>query len=197
VLLYIEAHLDRTLTLDTLARVSHLSPNHLQQTFQRMVGLSPKVFCDARRLARFKERVRGGESISSACYGVGYGSSRALYENASRLLGMTPAVYQQGGEGLRIRHANLGSTLGRVLLAGTEDGVCAVLVGEHDELVHRRLRSEFPMAVLTREPIAPYLWTATVEFCQREDPVLTRLPLEFRINVFQARVFKSLAGRIG
>src|SRR5580693_4343733 len=73
-LIYIEARLGRTITLNTLSQVSSLSPNHLHQTFQRIVGLSPKGFCDARRLARFKERLRAGESISGACYGAGYGS---------------------------------------------------------------------------------------------------------------------------
>jgi AraC family transcriptional regulator of adaptative response/methylated-DNA-[protein]-cysteine methyltransferase len=196
-LLYIEARLGQTITLNTLSQVSGLSPNHLHQTFQRIVGLSPKGFCDARRLARFKERVRVGESISDACYGVGYGSSRALYEKATKHLGMTPATYQRGGAGIRIRYADIASILGLVLLAGTEEGVCAILLGEDDRTVIRQLRAEFPMAVLTRDCVAPRHWTASIEACQREDPLLARLPLEFRVRVFQAKVWKSLAGRNG
>src|SRR5580704_14865065 len=108
-LLYIEARLGRPITLNTLSQVSGLSPNHLHQTFRRIVGLSPKGFCDARRLARFKERLRIGESISEACYGVGYGSSRALYEKASKHLGMTPATYQRGGVGIHIHYVTIRS----------------------------------------------------------------------------------------
>jgi AraC family transcriptional regulator of adaptative response/methylated-DNA-[protein]-cysteine methyltransferase len=161
------------------------------------VGLSPKAFCDARRLARFKERLRAGESISDACYGVGYGSSRALYERASKHLGMTPATYQRGGVGIRIRYASIGSTLGRVLLAGTQEGICAILLGKDDNTVISQLRGEFPMAVLTRDRIALRTWSASIDSCQHEDPLLAKLPLEFRVRVFQARVWKNLAGRNG
>jgi AraC family transcriptional regulator of adaptative response/methylated-DNA-[protein]-cysteine methyltransferase len=196
-LMYIEARLGHTITLNTLSKVSGLSPNHLHQTFQRIVGLSPKRFCDARRLARFKERVRVGESISEACYGVGYGSSRALYEKASKHLGMTPGTYQRGGVGIRIRYAQIASTLGLVLLASTEVGICAILLGEDDETVIRQLRGEFPKAVVTRDRVVPRRWTASIETCQREDPLLAQLPLEFRLRVFQAKVWKSLAGRNG
>jgi AraC family transcriptional regulator, regulatory protein of adaptative response / methylated-DNA-[protein]-cysteine methyltransferase len=199
VLIEIEARLGlgQTITLDILSRVAGLSPNHLQQTFQRMVGVSPKVFSDARRLARFKERLRAGESISDACYGVGYGSSRALYERVGRHLGMSPATYQRGGVGVHIRHAGIDSTLGRVLLAGTEEGVCAVLLGDDDHTIIRQLGQEFPSAALIRNRPAPRRWTASIESCQREDPLLARLPLGWRVRVFQARVWKTLAGRNG
>jgi AraC family transcriptional regulator of adaptative response/methylated-DNA-[protein]-cysteine methyltransferase len=196
-LIYIEAHLGHTITLNVLSQVSGLSPNHLHQTFRRIVGLSPKGFCDARRLARFKERLRVGESISEACYGVGYGSSRAIYEKASKHLGMTPAMYQRGGAGLRIRYASIDSTLGCILLAGTREGICAILLGEGDQAVVGRLRREFPMAVLTRDRIAPRRWTASIESCQREDPLLATLPLRFRFRIFQAKVWNNLAGRNG
>ena len=196
-LIYIEARLGHTITLNTLSQVSGLSPNHLHHAFQRIVGLSPKGFCDARRLARFKERLRVGESISDACYGVGYGSSRALYEKASKHLGMTPATYQRGGVGIRIRYAIIGSTLGRVLLAGTQEGICAILPGEDDRTVIGQLRGEFPKAVLTRDRVAPRRWIASIQSCQREDPLLAKLPLEFRLRLFQAKVWKTLAGRNG
>ncbi|HEV3058879.1 MAG TPA: Ada metal-binding domain-containing protein, partial [Vicinamibacterales bacterium] len=171
-LVYIETHVDQTTTLNTLAQVSGLSPNHLHQTFLRIVGLSPKGFCDARRLVRFKERLRLGESISDACYGAGYGSSRALYEKATKNLGMTPATYQRGGDGTRIRYADIGSMLGRVLLAGTEDGACTVLLGADDKTLIRQLRAEFPHAALARERVVPRRWTAAVQHCQSEDPLL-------------------------
>jgi AraC family transcriptional regulator, regulatory protein of adaptative response / methylated-DNA-[protein]-cysteine methyltransferase len=196
-LLYIEARLGRTITLNTLSKVSGLSPNHLHQTFQRIVGLSPKGFCDARRLARFKERLRVGESISNACYGAGYGSSRALYEKASANLGMTPSAYRRGGDGIRIRYASIGSPLGRVLLAGIEEAICATYTGEDDETLIRQLRAEFPMAVLTCDRIAPRRWAVAVESCQREDPLLAKLPFELRVRIFQAKVWKTLAGRNG
>src|SRR3984957_1909346 len=129
---YIEAHLDQTITLNILSQVSGFSPHHLQETFKRIIGLSPKSFCDARRITRFKQHLRAGQSISDACYEVGYGSSRALYEKTRKGLGMTPSVYRHGGKGIHICFSITQSALGSTLVASTEQGVCTVLLGEDD-----------------------------------------------------------------
>jgi AraC family transcriptional regulator of adaptative response/methylated-DNA-[protein]-cysteine methyltransferase len=186
---YIEAHLDQTTTLNTLSQVSRLSPHHLQETFKRIVGLSPKAFCDARRIARFKQYVRAGQSISSACYEVGYGSIRALYEKTRKGLGMTPAVYRHGGKGIHACYAITDSLLGSVLVAGTEQGLCAVLLGEDEKVLLRELRKEFPDAILKQESFAK--WEAAILSCQDEDPLLSKLPESLRCRVFQARVWNS------
>jgi AraC family transcriptional regulator of adaptative response/methylated-DNA-[protein]-cysteine methyltransferase len=187
---FIEAHLDQTITLNTLSQVSGLSPHHLQETFKRIVGLSPKAFCDARRIARFKQYLRAGQSISSACYEVGYGSSRALYEKTRKGLGMTPAVYRRGGKGTRIAYAITDSSWGSVLVASTEHGLCAVLLGEDEDVLHRELRQEFPGAGFNQESSAK--WKAAVLSCQREDPLLLKLPMSLRGRVFQARVWDAV-----
>jgi AraC family transcriptional regulator of adaptative response/methylated-DNA-[protein]-cysteine methyltransferase len=197
VLIYIEDHLGDATTLRVMSAVSGLSPNHLQQTFQRVVGLSPKVYADARRLARFKERLRRGESISGACYAAGYGSSRALYERARRHLGMTPAAYRRGGVGTDVRYVGIESALGVVLLGATREGVCAIHVGDDERTVMRRLQEEFPRAFLAPDRHAPPRWTAAVASGQREDPLIARLPREFRVALLQAKVWKDLAGRTG
>ena len=77
------------------------------------------------------------------------------------------------------------------------DGRGAILLGKDDQTVIRQLSGEFPMAVLIRDRVAPRRWTASIEACQREDPLLAKLTLEFRVRVFQARVWKNLAGRSG
>jgi AraC family transcriptional regulator, regulatory protein of adaptative response / methylated-DNA-[protein]-cysteine methyltransferase len=189
---YVEAHLDQVITLNTLSQVAGLSPHHLQETFKRIVGLSPKAFCDARRIARFKHYLRAGESISSACYEVGYGSSRALYAKTGKGLGMTPAVYRRGSNGIRVRYAITNSALGSVLVASTEQGLCAVLLDEDDDedLLLRQLREEFPGAVFKQESSTK--WKAAVLSCQDEDPLLSKLPVSLRGRVFQARVWDSL-----
>lgn len=187
---YIEVHLDQTTTLNTLSQVSGLSPHHLQETFKRIVGLSPKAFCDARRIARFKQYLRAGQSISCACYEVGLGSSRALYEKTRNGLGMTPAVYRRGGKGIRGFYAIIDSALGSVLVAGTDHGPCAVLLGEDEDLLRRELRQEFPGAVFKQESSAK--WNAAVLSCQSEGPLLSKLPVSLRGRVFQARVWESL-----
>jgi AraC family transcriptional regulator of adaptative response/methylated-DNA-[protein]-cysteine methyltransferase len=187
---YIEAHLDQTITLTTLSQVTGFSPHHLQETFKRIVGLSPKAFCDARRIARFKQCLRAGQSISSACYEVGFGSSRALYEKTRKGLGMTPAVYRHGGKGIHVCFAITDSLLGSVLIAGTEHGLCVVLLGEDEDFLLRELRAEFPRAIFKQESSAK--WKAAVLSCKDEDPLLSKLPVSLRGRVFQARVWNSL-----
>jgi AraC family transcriptional regulator, regulatory protein of adaptative response / methylated-DNA-[protein]-cysteine methyltransferase len=189
---YIEAHLEQAITLDTLSQVSGLSPNHLQQMFKRIVGLSPKALCDARRLARFKQLLRLGGSISSACYGAGYGSSRALYERASKGLGMTPATYQRGGDGIHIRYTITDAALGRTLIAGTHWGIGTVLLGTDDDLLVAELREEFPNAASIHRFQPRGRWIVAVRVAQREDILLSKLPLHLRQQIFHAKVWKAL-----
>ncbi|HTT19125.1 MAG TPA: Ada metal-binding domain-containing protein [Candidatus Sulfotelmatobacter sp.] len=187
---YIERYLDQTITLTTLSQVSGLSPHHLRETFKHIVGLSPKAYCDARRIARFKQYLRAGHSISSACYEVGFGSSRALYERASKGIGMTPAEYKRGGEGVRIRYTVVDSPLDAMLIASTEDGLCAVLLGEDDEVLLRELRQEFPKADFKNE--ASIKSKAAVQFSEAEDPLLSKLPMSLRGRILQAKVWHRL-----
>jgi AraC family transcriptional regulator of adaptative response/methylated-DNA-[protein]-cysteine methyltransferase len=187
---YVEGHLDQTITLRTLSQVSGLSPHHLRETFKKLVGISPKAFCDARRIARFKELLRSGQSISNACYEVGYGSSRALYEKTRKGLGMTPAVYGLGGKGTRISYAIGESRFGNVLVGGTDVGLCAVLLGENEDVILRELRREFPLAVFKQE--ASPEWNEAILSCQREDPLLSNLPISLRSRIFQSRIWNAL-----
>ena len=189
VLDYIEAHLDQTITLNTLSQVSGLSPHHLQETFKRTIGLSPKALCDAQRIARFKQHLRAGQSISDACYEVGYGSSRALYEKTKKGLGMTPAVYRQGGKGIHIWYAITRSGLGCALMANTEQGVCSILLGDDEVALIRELRQEFPGAVLRRSSSDQ---CKAVQFCQDQDPLLSKLPVSLQGRVFLARIWNYL-----
>ena len=184
---YIETHLEQTITLAILSQVSGLSSHHLQETFKQIVGLSPKAFLDMRRAGRFKQYLRAGHSISTACYEVGYGSSRAVYQHTKANLGMTPAAYKRGGKGICVRYAMADSDLGRVLGATTDLGPCAVLLGEDDERLIRQLREEFPNATLSHDPSTQ--WKTTVSACcHMEDPLLSKLPLSLRGRIFQARL---------
>jgi AraC family transcriptional regulator of adaptative response/methylated-DNA-[protein]-cysteine methyltransferase len=183
---YIESHLDQSITLNTLSHVSGLSPHHLQETFKRIIGLSPKAFCVARRIVRFKQLLRDGQSISNACYEVGYGSSRALYEKTRKCLGMTPSVYRHGGKGIHICYAITESALGSVLVASTDQGVCSVLLGEDDAVLIRELRQEFPAALLRWASSAK--WNA-LQHCQDQDPLLSKLPVALQRKIFLARIW--------
>ena len=183
---YIDAHLDQVITLKTLSHVSGLSPHHFRETFKKFVGLSPKSFCDARRISGFKNLVRAGEPVSSACYEVGFGSSRSLYEKARLGLGMTPAAYQRGGRGAHIRFVICASPSGPVLIARTRLAVCAVLFGRNDRVLVKGLRKEFPNASVERQ--SPVKWKTAAISGLDEDPLVLKLPMSLRQRVMQAKL---------
>jgi AraC family transcriptional regulator, regulatory protein of adaptative response / methylated-DNA-[protein]-cysteine methyltransferase len=158
----LEARPDRRVALGELARLVGMSPFHLQRTFRRTLGVSPRAFQDALRLARFKSRVRQGEPVGLATYEAGYGSSRGLYESARAGLGMTPAAYRRGGQGERIRFATVPSDLGPLLVAATARGVCAVSLGADDAALEKGLRAEFPRAEVARDDAGVRPWVRAV-----------------------------------
>jgi AraC family transcriptional regulator, regulatory protein of adaptative response / methylated-DNA-[protein]-cysteine methyltransferase len=171
-----------------LSQAVGLSPNHLQRTFSRIVGISPRSLRDHQALVRLKRLLRAGTSVAEAVYDAGYGSIRAVYERARRDLGMTPAVYRRGGKGIGIRYALGKSSLGRALVGATPTGVCALLRGTSDRELAWELRCEFPRATLNHQARMPPLWAEALLHAQREDPLMQRQPLEVRSAVFEARV---------
>ena len=187
VIRHIDAHPSQRITLRTLSHTTGLSPNYVHETFRRIVGLTPKTYHDIRRIELFKAHLQQGDSIAGASYSAGYGSSRALYVSARRVMGMTPSVYRRGG-GVQIRFAVIRSPFGLVLVAGTQTGLCAVLEGaSRDQLCHD-LRRKFPKAVFIHESIAPSSWVAIVKSSGIEDPFVSRLPDVVRIQIFRAKV---------
>jgi AraC family transcriptional regulator, regulatory protein of adaptative response / methylated-DNA-[protein]-cysteine methyltransferase len=190
---YVATHLDHPVTLRTLSQVAGLSPNHLQKTFKRVVGLSPKTFRDFRRLARLKEHLRRADSVASAGYAAGYGSIRSLYEKAYKALGMTPAEYRKGGPRERVEYATSAVTLGRVLVARTKLGVCGVLVrNDDDNALLAALTRELPRSILAKETSIPASWRTAIHRCDQEDPLLSTLGIRLRRDVFQARLWHAL-----
>ena len=148
--IFIDGHLEDRVTLSVLATRVGLSASHLQRVFTARVGLSPMAYAKARRLERFK-RMSTSESVSSALYDAGFGSSRALDENANASFGMSPGRYKRGGKGVEIRYATAASRLGRVLVAVTDRGICAVLLGDDVAAVEAELKREFFAADIKRD----------------------------------------------
>jgi AraC family transcriptional regulator of adaptative response/methylated-DNA-[protein]-cysteine methyltransferase len=180
------------LTLAALARRVGGSPFHLQRNFKRLVGVTPREFAEARRLDTVKRELRGQPDVTTAFTAAGYGSSSRFYERAVPRLGMSPRRYQAGGTGEDIRYALVPSPLGRVLVAATARGVCAVSLGDSDARLIERLDEEFPHARLTRDATALHDWTRqVVEHLAGRLPVLD-LPLDIRATAFQWRVWMAL-----
>ncbi len=188
----IEAHAEGPVTLTELGAEVELSPAHLQRVFKKVTGISPRQYADACRVGRLKARLKERRTVTMALYEVGYGSSSRLYEQASAQLGMTPGTYKRGGATMAIRYVVLHCPLGRLLLAGTERGVCAIYLGEDDEVLAAELSREFPAAAveLAEEPLRGWA-SAVVEHLSGQQPHLD-LPLDVRATAFQWRVWQEL-----
>lgn len=180
-------------SLEELGRELSVSPHHLQRTFKAITGITPRQYAAAHRLQQFKAKMREGEAVSGAMYEAGYGSSSRLYEKASEQLGMTPAVYGRGGEGMSIGYTTADTIMGRVLVAATARGVCAVTFGEDEQELAAALAAEYPAANISRdEEGAADEWLASVlRHVEGTEPRL-ELPLDLRATAFRLRVWEEL-----
>ncbi|MEZ5759296.1 MAG: methylated-DNA--[protein]-cysteine S-methyltransferase [Emcibacteraceae bacterium] len=149
---YIEKHADEKITLDRLAEISNLSPHHIQRKFKAAYGVSPKEYQNGLRLNHFKSALRSGDDISGAIYEAGYGSSSRIYEQIDGRIGMTPAAYRSGGRGEEISYAIRDCSLGLIIMAATDRGVCMIHFGDSVEGLEDELRREYPHAVLKKTP---------------------------------------------
>jgi AraC family transcriptional regulator of adaptative response/methylated-DNA-[protein]-cysteine methyltransferase len=164
----------------------------LARAFKRATGVTPKRYAAARTLETFKSLVRDGEAVAGAMYGAGYGSSSRLYESAGERLGMTPAAYRRGGRGMTIAYATASCHLGRVLVAATDRGVCAVSFGESDAALEAALADEYPAAERRRGGETAEAWLAAIlEHLAGSRPHLD-LPLDVQATAFQLRVWEEL-----
>ena len=192
----IDEHDEEPLTLKTLSAETGVSAHHLQRTFKNVMGISPRQYAESRRLHQFKSRVKDGASVTEAMYDAGYGSSRGLYEKSSAQLGMTPATYGRGGQGMRIIYTITACALGRVLVAATERGVCSVALGDSDAELITSLFAEYPRASIDSRDtvISPSLnlWLSQVlEHLSGKTPHV-ELPLDIQATAFQWRVWEEL-----
>ena len=180
-------------TLATLAAQVDLSPHHLQRTFKRYMGISPRQYADARRIERLKASLKAGDQVTGALYEAGYGSSSRLYEKAPAQLGMTPATYRKGGAGSRIGYTIVESPLGRLLVGATKRGIAAVCLGANDTALERILRDEFPAAEIARDDAHLDGWVGDIlAHLDGRRPHLD-LPVDVRATAFQRAVWDALS----
>jgi AraC family transcriptional regulator of adaptative response/methylated-DNA-[protein]-cysteine methyltransferase len=180
------------LSLQTLAAAVGGSPYHLQRTFKRLVGLTPRQYADACRLDRLKRGLRSGRPVTTAMVDAGYGSASRLYERMAGKLGMLPAVYGRGGAGMEIQYAIVDCPLGRLLVAATRRGVCAVAMGSSDAALRRALRLEYPAAAISSGSAPLTRWTSRIlAHLDGRRPHLD-LPLDVQATAFQWQVWSEL-----
>jgi AraC family transcriptional regulator of adaptative response/methylated-DNA-[protein]-cysteine methyltransferase len=179
-------------TLAQLSKRVGLSPFHLQRLFKRATGLSPREYQSARRMQHVKRELRKGEDVTTALYEAGFSSPSRLYENANQQLGMTPGAYRRGGAGASITFAIAPTPLGRMLVAATGRGLCAVRLGDNAIELERGLREEFHAAELHRSDAAmgPYVEPLLARL--NGDNTTIDLPLDVRATAFQKKVWETL-----
>jgi AraC family transcriptional regulator of adaptative response/methylated-DNA-[protein]-cysteine methyltransferase len=189
---WLDAHIEERVTLPRLAAALGISPGHLQRTFTRVTGVSPRVYAAARRLESAKSQLRDGADVTSALHAAGYGSSSRFYAQARSALGMTPTSYKRGGEGMTMNYATTDSPIGQILVAATERGICAVNIGEDDAALERSLTAEYPRATIRRDDDAlrPYMGAVLAHL--RDRTSLSALPLDVVGTPFQHEVWQAL-----
>jgi AraC family transcriptional regulator of adaptative response/methylated-DNA-[protein]-cysteine methyltransferase len=187
---FLASHAEEPVTLAALGRELNVSPFHLQRTFKKVTGVTPKAYADTCRMQLLKTGLQDGHSVTRALYDAGYGSSSRLYERADAHLGMTPAVYRKGGAGMTIRYSVVDSPAGKLMVAATDRGVCSIQFGDGAGELRGALEAEFGSAVLIEEAPGPAA-RGIVEHLEGQ-PLQRPLPLDIRATAFQRRVWEHL-----
>ncbi len=189
---FIEQHLDEPVTLERLGEEFGQSPFHLQRTFKKALGITPKAYADSCRMGLLKRNLQAGRTVTNALYDAGYSSSSRLYERTASQLGMTPDKYRRGAVAATIRYTCTESPLGRMLVAATEKGICAIQFGDTDDELVEGLKREFPFAVRKRDDESMRSWTSTVLNQIAGHKPNRSLPLDIQATAFQKRVWTHL-----
>jgi AraC family transcriptional regulator of adaptative response/methylated-DNA-[protein]-cysteine methyltransferase len=165
----------------------------LARAFKRVLGITPRAYADARRVARFKQELKRRKHVSPALYEAGYSSTSRVYERTHEQLGMTPARYARGGAGVGIAYVTVPTSLGRLLVAATERGVCRVALADNAGILEQDLLAEFPNARVVEDKSGKlHGWvTSILAYLDGREPDLD-LPLDIRATAFQRRVWQEL-----
>lgn len=189
---YLDARGAERVTLGELARAVGSSPSHLQRRFKRELGLSPRDYQREHRLARAKQLLANGGSVTDALFDAGYGSVSRFYENGMQRLGMRARDYRAKGRGLEIAYTVFPSPLGQVLIAATHHGLCCVKLDDDAKALTRLAKEEFAQARMTESDDALLSFKHAVLDFLAGDTSLARIPLDLQGTVFQRRVWQAL-----
>ena len=179
-------------SLDELARHSGMSSFHLHRLFKAVTGLTPKAYAAAHRARRLRSELDRSGTVTEAIYGAGYSSSSRFYDEASQVLGMTPSSYRAGGADAEIRFAVGECSLGSILVAASERGVCAISLGDEPDGLVRELQDRYPRATLRGGDAEFEQWVAQVVGFVEAPGLGLDLPLDVRGTAFQQRVWQAL-----
>jgi AraC family transcriptional regulator of adaptative response/methylated-DNA-[protein]-cysteine methyltransferase len=179
-------------TLEALAKIAGQSPWHFHRVFKAATGVTPKAYADAHRGKRVRDELKRSGTVTEAIYSAGFNSNGRFYAASDDLLGMTPTGFREGGAGATIRFALGECSLGAILVAATDKGICAITLGDDPQDLVRAFQDDFPNAQLVGgdadfEGVVAAA-VGLVEGSQRQ----FKLPLDVRGTAFQQRVWQAL-----
>jgi AraC family transcriptional regulator of adaptative response/methylated-DNA-[protein]-cysteine methyltransferase len=178
--------------LGELAKAAGLSPGYFHRLFKAITGVTPKHYAAAHRAGKVRDELGRSDTVTEAIYSAGFNSSGRFYETSDEMLGMTPTDYRAGGANAEIRFAVGECSLGSILVAKSEKGVCAILLGDDPDMLVRDLQDRFPRARLTGgDAEFEGLVACVVGFIEAPGLGLD-LPLDVRGTAFQQRVWAAL-----
>jgi AraC family transcriptional regulator, regulatory protein of adaptative response / methylated-DNA-[protein]-cysteine methyltransferase len=183
---------DEPLRLASLAAASGLSPFHFHRLFKAGTGLTPKAYADAHRADRVRKALPSSKTITAAIYDAGFNSNSRFYASSAQVLGMTPGRYRAGGQWVQIRFAIGECSLGSILVAATDRGVCAILMGNDPDALVRQLQDRFAKAELIGGDAKFETLVAKVVGFVEQPRLGLDLPLDVRGTAFQQRVWRAL-----
>jgi AraC family transcriptional regulator, regulatory protein of adaptative response / methylated-DNA-[protein]-cysteine methyltransferase len=183
---------DQAPSLEALAQEAGLSVYHLHRLFKAATGLTPKAYAAAHRARRVRAELGRSDTVTEAIYGAGYNSNGRFYAQSNDVLGMTPSRYRAGGADTDIRFAIGECSLGAILVAASEIGVCAILIGDDPDALARDLQDRFPRAELIGGDTGFEQLVAKVVGLVEAPAVGLDLPLDVRGTAFQQRVWQAL-----
>ncbi|QIL19664.1 bifunctional DNA-binding transcriptional regulator/O6-methylguanine-DNA methyltransferase Ada [Thermomonas sp. HDW16] len=184
---------EQTPSLDELAQQAGLSPFHFHRVFKAATGLTPKAYADAHRAQAVRARLaRGESSVTEAIFDAGFNANSRFYERANDMLGMKPTQYRAGGVDARIEFAIGQSSLGAILVARSQRGVCAISLGDDADALLRELQDRFPRAELIGGDPGFERLVAQVVGLIEQPNIGHDLPLDVRGTAFQQRVWQAL-----
>jgi AraC family transcriptional regulator of adaptative response/methylated-DNA-[protein]-cysteine methyltransferase len=183
---------ESTPSLESLAQLAGMSRFHFHRTFKSITGITPAEYASAHRTERVRESLERSRTVTGAIYDAGFNSSSRFYEGAGSALGMTPTEFRAGGANAEIYFAIGECSMGSILAAQTERGVCAILIGDDAEQLLRDLQDRFPNAKLVGDSAGYHNLVARIVGLVENPKSGFDLPLDIQGTAFQKRVWKAL-----
>ncbi len=188
----IAAHPGESLTLEQLSGQVGVSPFHLQRTFKKATGITPKAYMEEQRSQRFGRTLPETGNVTEAIYDAGFGASSRAYERSGAELGMKPGERRKHGAGVAIRFTLAPTEFGQLLVAVTDRGVCAVRLGDSASELETDFRKDFAQGILTRDDGELAGVVDQILVLTSSSAPHPQIPLDVRATAFQRRVWQYL-----